>query len=715
MFLSAALLSAAAASATGAASASGSSATVTLTGAAAHHVYDGVGALSAGASSRLLFDYPEPQRSDILDLLFKPNFGASLQILKVEIGGDAQATDGSEPSHMHTRDDLSCGRGYESWLISEAKERNPGIVTYGLSWATPNWVGDGSGNGTGFHSADNFVYQAAWLACIKNTTGVTVDWMGTWNEKFPGPPDYVTGLRAAFDAAGFESTRISVYDGDWSTGDVVADALASPSFNASFASIGRHYPCAMPFPAVESSIHKKYWSSEDFSSQNDWDGASCWARTLNDNYILNNMTATIAWSLIWSAPSTLPFPGTGLMSAQQPWSGHYSGGDGSGPPQSAPSLDGPLWTTAHTTQFTAPGWKYLRAGSGGSGFLPDTAGGGSFVALVPPDLSHLTIIVEKVASSTCKCVRPNATMPPADGIVSFLLGSGLPAPGTVLQVWRTNASAQFKRDADAVVAADGTLSVFVAQDSIVTLSTLVGAARGAPSTPPPPPAPFPLPYSDDFNSYAEDTTPVRFWADETGSFAARAGALRQVVEIDPGANRWVNEDLDPITLLGDESLADIVVSVGATFAPARNASGTGDAPLYGVSKGTNRTLGFTYAMVCGRLTKYSGLQQRPIPGYCLGVNSTGAWLVSAGASLLGAGQLPPPFDPLAQHVLALTLNGESVTAWIVDGATRGGAPSAPPLLNVSSAAFLGGGLIGLASGYHEAAFFNFSVSGAGAT
>jgi len=54
--------------------------------------FDGHGALSAGASSRLLVDYPEPQRSEILDFLFKPNFGASLHILKVEIGGDTQST-----------------------------------------------------------------------------------------------------------------------------------------------------------------------------------------------------------------------------------------------------------------------------------------------------------------------------------------------------------------------------------------------------------------------------------------------------------------------------------------------------------------------------------------------------------------------------------------------------------------------------------------------
>ncbi len=40
-----------------------------------------------------------------------------LQVCKVEIGGDVQSTDGTEPSHMHSRDDLSCERGYEWWLM----------------------------------------------------------------------------------------------------------------------------------------------------------------------------------------------------------------------------------------------------------------------------------------------------------------------------------------------------------------------------------------------------------------------------------------------------------------------------------------------------------------------------------------------------------------------------------------------------------------------
>ena len=64
--------------------------------------WEGVGAISGGgATSKLLRDYDPAVASDILDFLFLPQFGLNLDILKVEIGGDCDATEGAEPSHMH--------------------------------------------------------------------------------------------------------------------------------------------------------------------------------------------------------------------------------------------------------------------------------------------------------------------------------------------------------------------------------------------------------------------------------------------------------------------------------------------------------------------------------------------------------------------------------------------------------------------------------------
>lgn len=77
--------------------------------------FEGIRAVGAGASTRLLFAYLDPQRSEILDYLFKPMFGAGFQHLKVEIGSGENSTCGSEPSHAVTRDDLTDPkpRGYE--------------------------------------------------------------------------------------------------------------------------------------------------------------------------------------------------------------------------------------------------------------------------------------------------------------------------------------------------------------------------------------------------------------------------------------------------------------------------------------------------------------------------------------------------------------------------------------------------------------------------
>src|SRR3954449_637544 len=86
---------------------------ITINGGSGGRTFDGVGAVSGGGgNSRLLIDFPEPQRGQILDYLFNPGYGAALQILKVKTGGDTTWTRGAERSHSHFRGDLDCNRGY---------------------------------------------------------------------------------------------------------------------------------------------------------------------------------------------------------------------------------------------------------------------------------------------------------------------------------------------------------------------------------------------------------------------------------------------------------------------------------------------------------------------------------------------------------------------------------------------------------------------------
>ena len=62
------------------------------------------------------------------------------------------------------------------------------------------------------------------------------------------------------------------------------------------------------------------------------------------------MTTTISWNLISSYYYGLPWYGTAIMSAAEPWSGNYDDVN-----------VGLVWATAHTTQFAQPGWLVINS------------------------------------------------------------------------------------------------------------------------------------------------------------------------------------------------------------------------------------------------------------------------------------------------------------------------------------------------------------------
>ena len=144
-------------------------------------------------------------------------------------------------------------------------------------------------------------------------------------------------------------------------------------------------------------------------------------------------------------------------------------------------------------------------------------------------------------------------------------GAPLPPPGTLLHVWETNASALFVNTGATAIAADGTFSVTIAPSSMVTLSTVGGAQKGAPRAPIPASAPFPFPFAANFSAVAEDGL-APFFADQFGSFAVRGGRLTQVAGANPGRNGW-SGDADPLTVVGSAAWGDYRVAC-ALAAPA---------------------------------------------------------------------------------------------------------------------------------------------------
>lgn len=618
-------------------------------------IFDGIGALSAGASSRLLIDYPEPQRSEILDYLFKPNFGAALQINKVEIGGDMNSTDGSEPSHMRAPDDHDYQRGYEWWLMEESKKRNPDVKLWGLEWGAPGWINPSTNN---VWTKENITYLINWVDHAKRDHGLTIDYLGGWNERSNNPAWYID-LRKALDASGHRELKVVADDSfKWEIGGGMA---TNPAFAAAFEIIGMHYPPLLEKMSTNPvqmknwqtcvSSGKPLWGSEVGSGHYNR-GATALARLYNRGYIDEKMTSFINWSTIWSVLPGLPFSGAGLMLADQPWSGAYEVGLS-------------IWATAHTTQFAKPGWQYLdgacgyfspdRKKEGDAALLstnstdkPETSWlvgtfgynsdhkDGSHVALRSPDGKDFSLIAETV----------DATNPVT---ATFAITGGLTQ--TPLHVWKTRMEktkpdAWFLRQADVIPDKEGRFTMTFDPGCLYSVTTTEGQSKGTKT--PPARSPLPLPYKESFQDTPIGKTP-RYFSDQHGTFEiapAKGGGqcLRQVVSMKPV---YWNSDADPSTLIGDPSWRDYTVKSEVLLEQP------GYVELLGRVSGTE--------------------EQNLIPGYHLRLSDGTHWALFYRTSAkkpedikLASGELSAPAGTGKWHTLSLGFQGDNVSASIDD-------------------------------------------------
>jgi len=491
-------------------------------------IFDGIGGVSGGGgTSRLLTDYPVQQRNQILDFLFKPNFGASLHILKVEIGSDVNTTNGAEASHMRSPTEQNYNRGYEWWLMKQAKMRNPQIKLYALEWGAPGWFKGG------FWSDDNIAYIINWLKHAKTDHGLTIDYLGGWNERGYNK-EWYQKLRTGLNKNGLQTKIVADDGGGWS---VAKDMATDSAFRSVVAIVGQHYPCSdngkgtgCASSAEAQGLAKPLWASEH-GTNNYNDGAAAIARSYNRGYIEGKMTAYINWAVIAAWYSTLPHAGEGLMLADEPWNGRYTVGKS-------------IWAVAHTAQFVKPGWQYA---DNACGYLK---GNGTYVTLKSG--ADYSIIAETMDASNGQ-------------VVKFTPTGGLPA--SVLHVWCTKLNSPDEKDyfvkQQDITPIDGSFSTTLEPGCIYTFTTTTGQHKGVGIQLPA--AMFKLPYADNFNNYANDAIP-KYFSTLNGAFEiAGAGrgrkgkCLQQQVTQPPIP--WLNKPMEPFTIMGDPRWTNYTVSI----------------------------------------------------------------------------------------------------------------------------------------------------------
>lgn len=630
--------------------------TFSIDGASKGRRFEGVGALSAGASSRLLIDYPEPQRSEILDFLFKPMFGANIQHLKFEIGGDVNSTDGSEPSHAATREEFLhprpeyFQRGYEWWLLKEAKKRNPCLLLEGLQWGAPGWIGDGQ-----FFSQENADYVVSFLLGAKQHHGLAIDYVGVCNER-DYETAYIKRLRQTLDRAGLKHVGI-VAGEQWQVEKkwkIAEDLQADAELLASVAAVNAHsteqvghrtpeYLTPWRPGAVDPGL--AVWNGEGHAYGGDWFAALDHAR-FNRAYPMGKITKVITWSLITSYPDYLPAPNSGPMKANTPWSGHYE-------------VQPPIWVMAHFNQFAKIGWHYVNTGCAIIREGKAHREAGSVTTLKDPSTGDYSIIIE------------TADMREPVNLNFRLTGPWLDKP---LSAWRTT----LKQDAflrlDDIETSAKNFVIKVLPGSIYSLTTTRGQSKGRPGKPIPEEMPFPKRYVNDFDGSRVGSAP-RFFIDQHGTFEVRPredGQGNCLTQTIPRQGIVWRKCKFPQTVIGDIDSQDCRLSCDFHLA----------------EKGKVK--------FWLRLNKLDGMGEESTNGYRLEFDEAGNWCLAARHEILASGSIT--LSGAQWHRVTLSAQGNQIEARLGEKV----------LATVSDSRFPSG-VAGLGTDWNQASFDNFAL------
>lgn len=512
--------------------------TVTISGKNTGKRFDGIGIVNGGgATSVLLKDYPEKQRSEIMDLVYKPMFGASVSALLVEIPGDGNSTQGSMPSHSHYRGDYNYQRGYTWWILREAKQRNQKLSLDGTAWSAPYWVGNGN-----FWSQDAADYYVLWLHGLREVHGLEMDAIGCRNEK-GWNRDFAIMLRKTMNENGFGNVKLHAFD-NWGKSklDFMKDMINDKTFADAVDVISAHtfneIGATSEQKALATKLGKPIWNTEEHVYRKGYDCLISIVDDFNKNYIISGATKVINWYDIASVYPLEPYSyDPAMLIAREPWSGNYE-------------VREALWGYAHYGQFTEVGWLYLDEGCK---MLND---GGTMITMKNPTTGDYSIILETKDAK-------------ANQIVNVKVTKGMSKKN--LCVWRSNEKEQFVQLAD-ITPKNGKYTLTLEPNSVYSISTVKGQQKGSFADIPQAKS-FPIPYSDNFDEY---THPEQwgylphYTADLIGAFELterpdhKGQCLRQVVG--EHTNSWAPE-WHYYTIIGDSTWHDYQISADVYLNP----------------------------------------------------------------------------------------------------------------------------------------------------
>lgn len=665
-------------------------------------VFRGLGAVTGNNSSRLLMDY-KTQNPDayweIMNLLFKPNYGAGLTYIKIEFGSDVNSSSGTEPSIMRSADetaDVTRGAGF--MFAADALTINPDISIDLLRWGEPKWITDAFAESTEKgHEARYKWYKAAIdgaydtygmkfthiSADMNEAAAVDTEWIIYLADKLENETD---------ERYDYGAIKIVASDelGSW---NIAKEMFANEQLRDAVDILAEHYNTWSndTVKTLNTEYGKEVWYTEGVASTNiaklavtsngsglnGTNGALDVCNRVINGYYNGRMTMYEYQPAVAAYYSGAKYFPKSLLNAQNPWSGYYEADCG-------------IWTSAHFTRFIKNDWRYIDSACFGDGkeshSISETTN--NYMTVTDTETGDYSIVICNDSAEQRNYTFTLENMDKADAPFTIWETRG-PDEGQTFDANYFKNIGTFK---PAEVDGKYAYSVEVKPYSIVTLTTLdIGDVDVSVYGCGHEDKPLDVNYTDDFE-YSEDFLSARgnaplYTTDYGGAFEVAEvdgrKVLVQMINADNKPTDWRYRGTpNPITSLGDDRWSDYSAAIGFKF--------DGDAADNYISFGVRY---LTAELVTSTADNGFGLRIMP----------SGSWVLIKNGGALERGEIAD-FDAAAWHNVKITAVENVVTAEL-DGTEL--------IKYTDEKAYNNSGRVFIGSGLYNNIFDDLKVSGEG--
>ena len=360
---------------------------------------DGFGASGAFHMAGNLMNFPEPQRTQILDILFSQSSGAGLSIVRNFVGDGGSwgsSTNGPAPS-IEPQEGVWNWTGDEDeiWLMNEAAKRG-GTRIISTVWSPPAWMKTNNNVIGGRLRPDKYQAFAEYLSMyvrgykehhgidiyaisLSNEPDVTVRYSSCyWNGK--EFHDFLKVLIPVFERDKITAKVVVGENSAWSENPVL-ESLNDSVTSARIDIVGVHAYGTIerdPFPPISQRSgqlvetlkqKKKIWQTEAANLGRNYPGIAdglYWAHILHTHVAENRTNAWLYW---WAMD---PYTGGGSLVHMDPAKNTYT-------------VDKRLYTIGNYSRFIRPGFFRVQIVSE---FVP-----GVLVSAYKSEANHQLVVV----------------------------------------------------------------------------------------------------------------------------------------------------------------------------------------------------------------------------------------------------------------------------------------------------------------------------------